>query len=407
MQNSKSDNNIKAGTKLARWGTFFLLSLMMFSILIMAACDSDQEPGQPVTETTTKVELPPGQLEPGERDQVAFILLDSIKSTSGENAYKGLQLIAATNAECRYVENVPVSAAEDIAERLIRAEYNIIFFDSAAFSEVALSIAKANPDIMFFVIEGTTTNNNLVNISFRTEEQSFLLGAAASVISPDNSIGFIAAYPDNTESFLAEAFEAGAKYVNPTIEVHISDLDPEQKDASSQTEQLISRYDPSVLAVMAGDASESAMYAAREAGLKIVAAQAGVKLLIPVTEPSAPEETNPEQEEETSATSSPEPTATGTVPSWSPGATRSTAQANDPNLYDPASLKVLLKRAEAYLYAYELFRNQDLPADTIHCGVREELITVEDYAEDISSEQIASIENVMDIIAQGDVSIPR
>ncbi|MDD2427926.1 MAG: hypothetical protein PHV73_07530, partial [Eubacteriales bacterium] len=210
-----------------------------------------------------------------------------------------------------------------------------------------------------------------------------------------------------------EAFEAGAKYVNPTIEVHSFDLEPEQIDASSQTEQLISMYDPSVLAVMAGDASESALYAAREAGLKIVAAESGIKLLIPVTEPTVPEEvpdpeeTDPEQEEETSATTVPEPTTTSTMPSWSPGATQSTVQATDPNLYDPASLKVLLKRAEAYLYAYDLFRNQDLPADTIFCGVREELITVEDYTEDISSEQIASIENVMDIIAQGDVSIPR
>ena len=413
MQNLKSDVKNKNIKKRVRLSVFFLVSLMIFSLLIPAACDSDKNPGQTVTEPT-KASLPPGRLKPGERDHVAFILAGSIKSDYGKNSYHGLQLISAANAEIRYVENVPVSAAEEIVGRLIRAEYNVIFFDSAIYSEAALDIAANNPDIMFFVVEGTNERENLINIAFREEEQSFLLGAVTSIIAPDNSIGLIAKYPENIDKPLIEAFEAGAKHANPTAEVHSFDLDSEQTDASIQTEQLIDMYEPTILAVMAGDASESAMYVAREAGLRIVSSVSDIKLLSPVAEQTIPDETDvdpdatdAEPEEETTVTQATTAPTANTVPSWSPGATRNTISDDDPNLYDPASVKVLLKRAEAYLYAYDLFRNENLPVGTIYCGVKEELITVEDFASDIDASQTALIENVIDVIAQGDVSIPR
>ncbi|NLV98591.1 MAG: BMP family ABC transporter substrate-binding protein [Clostridiaceae bacterium] len=405
MQNSKNNIVSQAGNKHIRWSVFLLLFLMVFSMLTFSACDDNKKPGQTDTKTTTNA-LPPGRLEPGERDHVAFILGSSITSDYGKNAYQGLQLISAANAESRYVENVTVSAAYDIAEKLIKAGYNVIFFDSPVFDEIASDIAKKNPDIMFFVVDGSSTRDNLVNIAFRDEEQNFLLGAVAALLTPEDSIGLIAKYPEVSETVLTEAFEAGAKYVNPAAVVRSFVLDPEQNDASIQTEQLIDRYNPSILAVIAGSASESAMSAARKSGLKIVSAESGIKLLSPVTEATEPEETATDDETVTTSTTVPVPTTTTTV-AWSPGATRSTINENDPNLYDPASIKVLLKQAEAYLYAYELFRSGDLPADTIYCGVKEGLITVEDYASDIGEDQIASIENVMDIIAEGDVSIPR
>ena len=404
MQNSKHNIVSQAGTKHARWSVFFLLLIIVFSMLTLAACDNSKNPGQAGTRPTTNA-LPPGRLEPGERDHVAFILESSITSDYGKSAYQGLQLISAANAESRYVENVTVSAAAGIAEQLIKAGYNLIFFDSPVFDEIAAEIAKKNPGIMFFVVDGSNSGDNLVNISFREEEQSFLLGAAAALLTPEDSIGLIARYPEDNQAILTEAFEAGARYVNPTAVVRSFVLDPEQNDASIQTEQLIDMYNPSILAVIAGNASESAMTAARKAGLRIVSAEAGIKLLSPVAEATEPEETGTDDEVVTTTTL-PVPTTTTTQP-WSPGASRSTVNQNDPDLYDPATIKVLLQRAEAYLYAYELFLSGDLPADTIYCGVKEGLITVEDYASDIGEDQIASIKNVIDIIAEGDVSIPR
>ncbi|NLC40435.1 MAG: BMP family ABC transporter substrate-binding protein [Clostridiaceae bacterium] len=404
MQNSKSKISIKSGSRHARWSVFLLLLIIVFSMLTLSACDDNKDPGQSATRPTTNGLLP-GQLEPGERDHVAFILESSITSDYGKNAYRGLQLISAANAETRYVENVTVSAANRIAEQLIKAGYNVIFFDSPVFDDIASEIAKNNPNIMFFVVDGNNTGNNLVNISFREEEQSFLLGAVAALLTPEDSVGLIAKYPEDRQAILSEAFEAGARYVNPTAVVRSFVLDPEQNDASVQTDQLIDMYDPSILAVMAGSASESAMSAARKAGLRIVSAETGIKLLSPVVEPTEPEETGTDEETVTTTTL-PVPTTTTTVP-WSPGATRSTVNEDDPNLYDPATIKVLLKRAEAYLYAYELFRSGDLPADTLFCGIKEGLITVQDYATDIGEDQITSIEYIVDTIAQGDVSIPR
>lgn len=406
MQNSKSKISTKSRSKHTKWSVFLLLLTIVFSMLTLAACDEKKNPGQSGTRPTTNGLLP-GQLEPGERDHVAFILESSITSDYGKSAYQGLQLISAANAETRYVENVTVSAAYRIAEQLIKAGYNVIFFDSPVFDDIASDIAKNNPNVMFFVADGNNTGNNLVNISFREEEQSFLLGAVSALLTPEDSVGLIAKYPEDRQTILSEAFEAGTRFVNPTAVVRSFVLDPKQNDASIQTDQLIDMYNPSILAVMAGSASESAMSAARKAGLRIISAETAIKLLSPVTEPTEPAETGPDDETVTTTTTTlPVPTTTTTVP-WSPGATRSTVNEDDPNLYDPATIKVLLKRAEAYLYAYELFRSGDLPADTVFCGIKEGLITVEDYATDIGEDQITSIEYIVDTIAQGDVSIPR
>ena len=402
-------------------GVFFLLLLMIFSLLTMAACDPEEEPSGPDTTKNPRTEdRTPGFLEPGERDQVAFIMAESITSDCGADTYRGLQLIAAGNAECRYVENVLPSAASAIVERLIRAGYKVIFFDSPLFSEAALEIAEDNSETMFFLAGGETTLPNLVSINFREEEQSVLLGAVSSVLSQEYDIGLVAKYPENSEIAFTEAFTAGANYVNPSARVHSVELDFEQKDASIQTEQLIANYEPAILAIMAGGASASAMYEAREACLVIVSTEADVKLPNPVNEPTEPNEGEDDPDESTAETESettnetesettpaPIPTA-GTVPSWSPGATRPNEPQDDPNLfYDPVCAKVLLKRGEAFLYAYELFRSGELSEESISCGVKEELIVVEDYADEIDADLIASIDNVIDIIAKGDVTIPR
>lgn len=414
MRNFKNSvNNKNTRRPAARFILFSLMFLIMFSLLTATACDADTNPGPTVTDPTRPL-LPPGRLEPGETDHVALIMAGSIKDEYGKNSYQGLQLISAANAKTRYVENVPVSAAKKIAERLIRAEYNVIFLDSAIFSEVALDLAAENPAVMFFVVEGFTERENLINISFRVEEHSFLLGAVASVLVQDEAIGFVGKYSESNEEPWIEAFEAGAKFVNPTAEVHSFFLNSKQTDISVQTEQLINTYEPAILAVMAGDASMSAVCAAREAGLRIVSAVPDIKLLNPaVSEATVPAETDPDadvpatdSEEETETTQEVTAPTANTVPSWSPGATRSTISADDPDLYDPAAVKVLLHKADAYLYVYELFRDESLPAGTVYCGVKEKLITVEDFSADISADQIASINNVVDTIAQGDISIP-
>jgi hypothetical protein len=152
MQNSKNKINTKSRSKHAKWSVFLLLLIIIFSMLTLSACDEKKNPGPSGTRPTTNGLLP-GQLEPGERDHVAFILESSITSDYGKNAYQGLQLISAANAETRYVENVTVSAAYGIAEQLIKAGYNVIFFDSPVFDD-EFEIMKTHVDIGLKALTG-------------------------------------------------------------------------------------------------------------------------------------------------------------------------------------------------------------------------------------------------------------
>ena len=164
-------------------------------------------------------------------------------------AFRGLQQaidegIVAEDST-RYIEpNQTGSNRDDNVVNLADLGYDLVAAIGFAFSEGIDEIAGDYPDTMFAVVDGFAQEApNVSNLTFKAEEGSFLVGAAAALKSETGTIGFLGGQQGTglIEAFQA-GYEAGARQVDPDIEIlveYIGDstqafVDPTRGEALSE-----------------------------------------------------------------------------------------------------------------------------------------------------------------------------
>jgi len=140
------------------------------------------------------------------------------------------------------VENVPEGAdAERVMESLIKRGARLIIPASFGYLEPALRVAQRYPEVKFAHPGGYKRVPNLTTYWASTPEGFYLLGMAAGKVTRTNKIGYVVALP--ISFFLANinAFELGARSVNPKAETRLvftgTFLDP-AKEATAATALL-------------------------------------------------------------------------------------------------------------------------------------------------------------------------
>jgi basic membrane protein A len=147
-----------------------------------------------------------------------------------DSAYSGLQEAIdrgfVVEEDTDYIEpNATGSNADDNVVNLAEQGYDLVFgVGGVTFSAPIEEISRDFPDVDFAVVDGfaclETPCDNVVNLTFKEEQGSFLVGAAAALKSETGTIGFLGGQRGTglIEKFEA-GFTAGAKAVNPDIEV--------------------------------------------------------------------------------------------------------------------------------------------------------------------------------------------
>ncbi|TMQ24425.1 MAG: BMP family ABC transporter substrate-binding protein [Candidatus Rokuibacteriota bacterium] len=140
------------------------------------------------------------------------------------------------------VENVPEGAdAERVMESMIKRGARLIIPASFGYLEPALRVAQRYPEVKFAHPGGYKRVPNLTTYWASTPEGFYLLGMAAGKVTKTNKIGYVVALP--ISFFLANinAFELGARSVNPKAETRLvftgTFLDP-AKEATAATALL-------------------------------------------------------------------------------------------------------------------------------------------------------------------------
>jgi len=140
------------------------------------------------------------------------------------------------------VENVPEGAdAERVMESMIKRGARLIIPASFGYLEPALRVAQRYPEVKFAHPGGYKRVPNLTTYWASTPEGFYLLGMAAGKVTRTNKIGYVVALP--ISFFLANinAFELGARSVNPKAETRLvftgTFLDP-AKEATAATALL-------------------------------------------------------------------------------------------------------------------------------------------------------------------------
>ncbi|WP_245809614.1 BMP family ABC transporter substrate-binding protein [Cohnella massiliensis] len=129
-------------------------------------------------------------------------------SVAVEEAFPDLKVLRA--------ENVPETAeAERVMEQMIQEGAKIIFPTSYGHLDPALNVAKRHPDVVFYHQGGLKTAENLGTYFGTMWEPVYLAGVAAGKMSETGKLGYIVSVPIPQVLLNVNAFEQGAKSVNP------------------------------------------------------------------------------------------------------------------------------------------------------------------------------------------------
>jgi basic membrane protein A len=121
----------------------------------------------------------------------------------------GLKLIEA--------ESVPESAeSERIMETMIQQGAKLIFATSFGHQQFAFNTAKRHPDVFFEHAGGWMQAPNFGNFFAATQSAWYAMGVAAGLSTKSNNLGFVVGLPIGYALGNVNAFELGARSVNPS-----------------------------------------------------------------------------------------------------------------------------------------------------------------------------------------------
>jgi basic membrane protein A len=151
-----------------------------------------------------------------------------------------LKVEPALDMKIPFVENVPEVAGQirPAAERFIQRGFNVIIGTAFGYSDTFKELSEKYPKVAFLNGSGTTNGPNLESFYGRTYESQYLCGMAAGGMSKSGKLGFVAAHPIGPVNWTINAYELGAKQLNPNATVTViftgSWNDPVKERAAAQ-----------------------------------------------------------------------------------------------------------------------------------------------------------------------------
>ncbi|HYF82139.1 MAG TPA: BMP family protein [Clostridia bacterium] len=239
--------------------SLLVLALIMVMTLIVGCSpkepvSSDNTSKEPTTQETKKM-------------KVAVILSGPISDMSwNATAYNGLKKIEALGAEISYQENVPVSSLADSINTYGSEGFDVVFLSTNSYEDIGAQYAPQYPKTQFILINGKTSHgDNLVALKIADEQQGFLMGAAAALISKTKSVGFVGGSEIPPIINGRKGFEQGAKYIDANVKVNatlIGNMD--NVNQAKETAKAIIESGADVVSPMCNAASLGVLQAAEE-----------------------------------------------------------------------------------------------------------------------------------------------
>ncbi|HNJ97481.1 MAG TPA: BMP family ABC transporter substrate-binding protein [Ilumatobacteraceae bacterium] len=213
---------------------FAAVALVATFGLVAAACGDDEKKSEGTsgaTETTTACVDADANLKVG----IAFDTGGRGDGTFNDSAGRG-----ADKATCELgatIDEIEAATADDRQpnlETLTGNGDNPIIAVGFAFGDGLATVAAANPDTSYAIVDGFIADApaNITFLGFAEHEGSFLVGAAAALKSKSGHIGFIGGQEIDLIKKFEAGYTAGAKYVNPEIDVEVQYLGPAGDDTA-------------------------------------------------------------------------------------------------------------------------------------------------------------------------------
>jgi basic membrane protein A len=131
-----------------------------------------------------------------------------------------------TNIACVKIieaENVPDEAgATTTMESMIQQGAKMIIATAYNHQYPALDLSKKYPDVIFEHAGGWEMSANFANFFGKPPDAWYMMGVAAGKMTTSNKLGFVAAFPQAWTLVFVNAYELGAKSVNPNVQTIVA-----------------------------------------------------------------------------------------------------------------------------------------------------------------------------------------
>ncbi|GFZ84575.1 BMP family ABC transporter substrate-binding protein [Compostibacillus humi] len=204
-----------------------LLFILVLSLgLLLAACgganeednagtedngDNATENGEAASDYKVAMVTDEGGVDDKSFNQSAWEGIEAWGQENGLSKGEGYDY-AQSDEKADYMPNI---------SRFVRDEYNLIFGVGFKLKEDIQKAADQFPEANFGIVDDVVEAPNVASITFKEHEGSFLAGVAAAMKTATNKIGFVGGIDSPLIKKFESGFIAGAKSVNPDIEVEV------------------------------------------------------------------------------------------------------------------------------------------------------------------------------------------
>ncbi len=210
------------------------LSVLALLALLAAACapvaapagDTATDGGDTATMTdttdTTTADAPAADLQIGLVTDVGRVNDRSFNQSAWEGVQAAAQQLGVAEDDIRYIETQAPTDYADNIQQFVEAGYNVIVTVGFGLGEATNTAAAENPDIYFIGVDQFQGEpmDNVVGLVFNEDRSGFLAGALAANLTESGTIAAVLG-TDSVPPVVAynEGYVAGAKYINPDIDV--------------------------------------------------------------------------------------------------------------------------------------------------------------------------------------------
>jgi basic membrane protein A and related proteins len=207
-----------------------LLGLILAAATALAACGA---PAATTTDTSGNAKIKIGFLYVGPTDDYGY-------NYAADQGRLYLQKELGDKIETLSAENVPEDAnAERVMEQMINNGATIIFPTSYGHFNPAVNESKKHPDIDFWHQGGLSPDANVGSYFGEIWQMVYASGVAAGKMTKSNKLGYIVAFPIPQVLLNVNAFQLGARSVNPeattTVVFTASWCDPAKNSAAANS----------------------------------------------------------------------------------------------------------------------------------------------------------------------------
>lgn len=198
-----------------------VLSSVLAASAILGACGAKEEKPAKENENASS-----GEKNNEEAFSVAMVTdVGGVDDKSfNQSAWEGVQAYGKEHGLTKgkgfdYLQSKSDADYETNLNALLRRDFNLIFGIGYMMEDAMAAIAEENPDGQFAIIDAEVKADNVVNVLFKEQEGAFLAGVAAAKMTKTGKIGFVGGVDIPVINRFEAGFIAGAKAVNPDIEI--------------------------------------------------------------------------------------------------------------------------------------------------------------------------------------------